>query len=119
YSYIQDMVEAAGYEAKMIPGVTSFCAVAAALGTSLTTMHQPIHIYPGGDTATALTHPGTKVLMKTGKAMVDARTAIVEAGLEKKTMLVQNCGLPTEQIHHNLADASNDISYFTTIIVKD
>ncbi len=119
FSYIMDMVVSAGYQSQMIPGVTSFCAVAATLGTSLTTMHQPIHIYPGGSTAEALTHSGTKVLMKTGKAMVDARRAIQEAGLESKTMLVQNCGLPNQQVHHKLSDASDDISYFTTIIVKD
>ncbi len=113
------MVIEAGYESIMIPGVTSFCAVAATLSTSLTTMHQPIHIYPGGDAKSALAQPGTKVLMKTGKAMVDARAAIEEAGLADKAMAVQNCGLPNQQIHTKLDDISDDISYFTTFIIKE
>lgn len=121
FAYVKKLLEADGYPVVMIPGVTSFCAVAAALGESLTTMHQPVHIFPAssGPTDEALKLPGTKVLMKTGRSMPEVRAAIEKAGLKDKTGLVQNCGLPNEQICHNLDDASDDISYFTTIIVKE
>ena len=121
FAYLQSLVTAHGFSAVMIPGVTSFCAVAAVLGEGLTTMHQPIHIFPAssGPTGDALRLPGTKVLMKTGRAMPEVRAAIEAAGLSEKTKLVQNCGLPGQQICHSLDEASDNISYFTTIIVKE
>jgi precorrin-2/cobalt-factor-2 C20-methyltransferase len=45
-SYILSLVTEAGYTAEMIPGVPSFCAAAARLKTSLTTMEKPLHIIP-------------------------------------------------------------------------
>ena len=35
-AYLADILAADGYETRMVPGVTSFCAVAARLDTSLT-----------------------------------------------------------------------------------
>lgn len=121
FSYLMELLVADGFTVRMIPGVTSFCAVAAALGTSLTTMHKPIHVFPAssGPTGDALKLAGTKVLMKTGKAMPEVRAAIEQAGLAEQTMLVQNCGLPNEQVCRKLSEASDDISYFTTIIIKE
>ncbi len=121
FAYVMQLLQADGYAVVMVPGVPSFCAVAAALGQSLTTMHQPIHIFPAssGPTAEALALRGTKVLMKTGRAMAEVRAAIEAAGLAGKTALVQNCGLPGEKVCRSLDEASDDISYFTTILVKE
>ena len=46
--YVLDVLRRRGYDTRMIPGVASFCAVAAVLGRSLTEMEQPLHIYPAG-----------------------------------------------------------------------
>ena len=45
--YILERIRADGFETVMCPGVTSFCAVAARLGRSLTRMEEPLHILPG------------------------------------------------------------------------
>ena len=45
--YILERVRSDGFEVVMCPGVTSFCAVAARLGRSLTRMEEPLHILPG------------------------------------------------------------------------
>ena len=45
--YILERIRADGFETVMSPGVTSFCAVAARLGRSLTRMEEPLHILPG------------------------------------------------------------------------
>ena len=45
--YILERIRADGFETVMCPGVTSFCAVAARLGRSLTRMDEPLHILPG------------------------------------------------------------------------
>jgi precorrin-2/cobalt-factor-2 C20-methyltransferase len=120
FAYMMELLRADGFESVMIPGVPSFCAVAAALGTGLTEMNEPLHILPAGGMAVdeALRLPGTKVLMKTGRAMPAVRAAIRRAGLADRTQLVQNCGLPDEKICRRLEEASDEISYFTTMIVK-
>ena len=111
-----------GYSVEMIAGVTSFCAVAAQLKTSLTTMNKPVHIIPassGISLEQALDLDGTKVLMKSGKAMSQVKETIVKKGLAQKASLVQNCGLSTQVICKDILTASEDTSYFTTIIVKE
>ena len=63
--YIFDRLQKAGFPAKMVPGITSFSAVAAQLGWSLTEENAPLHIIPGStDLQAALHLPGTKVLME-------------------------------------------------------
>jgi precorrin-2/cobalt-factor-2 C20-methyltransferase len=120
FAYMMELLRADGFESVMIPGVAGVCAGAAALGTGLTEMNEPLHILPAGGMAVdeALRLPGTKVLMKTGRAMPAVRAAIRRAGLADRTQLVQNCGLPDEKICRRLEEASDEISYFTTMIVK-
>ena len=68
--YILERIRSDGFKTVMCSGVTSFCAVAARLGRSLTRMEEPLHILPGSaDLDSALTLPGTKVIMKSGKAI--------------------------------------------------
>lgn len=121
FCYIMELTEARGYTVRMIPGVTSFCAVAATLGTSLTTMNSPLHIIPAGgmELDAALALDGTRVLMKTGKSMKSVKEHICKSGLAGKTLLVQNCGLPNQKICRDIAQADEDISYFTTVIIKE
>ena len=80
--YILERICADGFETVMCPGVTSFCAVAARLGRSLTRMEEPLHILPGStDLDNALPLPGTKVVMKSGKAIYKAAAALERHGL--------------------------------------
>jgi precorrin-2/cobalt-factor-2 C20-methyltransferase len=120
FSYLQALIAEAGYSVEVIPGIPSFCAVAAKLQKSLTTMQQPLHIIPAGkiDLSEALKLPGSKVLMKSGKSFGQVRDALREAGLLEKASMVIDCGLPTEQIFENLEDAPEDAGYFTTILVQ-
>lgn len=122
FAYIMDILSQDGYTVKMIPGVTSFCAVASALGTGLTSMNKPLHIIPSGSglpVDKALDLDGTKVLMKAGKAMAQVKATIIAKGLKDKAKLVQNCGLPNEILCEDISTASDDASYFTTIIIKE
>ena len=48
YCYLMDLLKAEGFPCVMVPGVPSFCAVAARLGRSLTEGNTPLHILPGG-----------------------------------------------------------------------
>ncbi len=119
FSYINEIVRSWDYETETIPGVTSFCAVAAALNTSLTEMKQPLHIIPAShaDLDDMLSLPGSKVLMKSGAKLGEVKRRIRERGLTAS--LVANCGRKDERVFTDIGDASDREGYFVTILVKD
>ena len=123
YSYLMEIFKDRGYETVMVPGVPSFCAVAARLGISLTEMNTALHISPGGAAlGEALDLPGTKVLMKSGRQMPAVLEALKTKGTLGNSMLVQNCGLPGEAVYPDLSKAvpgEDSMGYFATVIVKE
>ena len=132
FHYIRPLVEAAGFHVRVIPGVPSFCAVAATLGANLTpTMGSPLHVLPTGyvDVREALDLPGTKVFMKAGAPLDELRDALRERSLLDRAGLVQDCGLPTQVVVGGLDEldrhdgddpepASQLGGYFTTVVVR-
>ena len=92
--YILERVRSDGFEVVMCPGVTSFCAVAARLGRSLTRMEEPLHILPGSMDMDALERHG----------------------LAARAGMVADCGLETEQVYTDLRQLPEEISYFATIV---
>ena len=115
--YILERIRADGFETVMCPGVTSFCAVAARLGRSLTRMDEPLHILPGStDLDNALALPGTKVIMKSGKAIHETAAALERRGMAANAGMVADCGLETEQVYTDLRQLPEDVSYFATIV---
>ncbi|NMB40462.1 MAG: precorrin-2 C(20)-methyltransferase [Firmicutes bacterium] len=121
FAYINEIVKDLGYETEAIAGVPSFCAVAAALGISLTTMQEPLHIIPVGygDFAGYLELKGTKVLMKAGSKLPEVKEILHKKGLNDKAMLVANCGLPAQRVYQNIEDAGAAEGYFATILLKE
>lgn len=123
FHHIKPLVEAAGFATQVIPGVPSFCAVAATLGANLTpAMEAPLHVLPTGyvDVRGALDLPGTKVFMKAGRSLGELTDALRAAGMLERAGLVQDCGLPTQVVVHDLAgwDPPQRGGYFTTAVVR-
>ena len=111
-----------GYRTGIVPGVASFCAAAAALGVSLTDGDKPVHILPGGvEQDAALSLPGTKVLLKSGRQLPKVLGTLARLGLLEKSMAVKNCGLPGEDRCPDLSRRAPgpDAGYFVTVIVKE
>lgn len=122
YSYLMEILKERGYETVMIPGVPSFCAVAARLKVSLTEMNSTLHIAPGSAALKeTLDLPGTKILMKSGRQMPAVLKALAEKGVLERSMLVQNCGLPGEAVYPDLSEdvPAEEMGYFATVIVKE
>lgn len=115
-----EILKKMGFSAVMIPGVPSFCAVAARLGESLTVEGEPLHIFPAGasDLDRALELEGTKVLMKSGQQLPGVIEALDRAGALEHSALVENCGLPGEQVAAPLKKGTES-GYFATIVVKE
>lgn len=121
YLYVHKRILDRGYEAEIVSGITSFCAVAARLNMGLVEMAQPLHVIPATYKAQEmdeiLTLPGTKVLMKTGKKMREVRESILRSG--QKAVMIENCGMPDEKIYESAEDIPEDAGYYSLIIVKE
>lgn len=116
--YILERIREDGFETLMAPGVTSFSAVAARLGCSLTQIDAPLHIIPASaDLDRALSLPGTKVLMKSGSAIWDTIAALERNGCLSRAAMVADCGLPTQKVFYDLTKLPETVSYFATILV--
>lgn len=121
FNYMKDLLEPQGYEVGMVSGVPSFCAIAARLGVTLTpSMTSPLTVVPSGygELGEALKLPGTKVVMKAGKSLPRLREELRAAGCYERTMLVQDCGMPSEVVARDLDDAPERGGYFTTLVVR-
>ena len=114
---IADVLKEMGCQTCLVPGISSYSAIAARMGISLTEGSRPFHVLPVSDVdlEQALSLEGTKVLMKAGSKM----PAVLD--LLKETLAV-SCGCPDEKIMERLdkeSDLSPEDSYMSTVIVRD
>ena len=120
YLYIHRRVLAMGYEARLIPGVPSFCAVAAALGTGLCEGSDRLLIVPAShrDVADCLAVDANLVFMKAGRELGALRQKLEEASLLEGAAMVENCGMEGERVFPRFAGAPSDSGYFSVVVVK-
>lgn len=120
YMYIHKLIEQNGGQTKIISGVPSFCAVAAALGISLTERDEMLHIIPASyGIEYALSLSGTKVLMKVGKSFQNIKQVLLQNQDKFDCYMIENCGMQTEKKYFSIQEFPEQTGYFTTIIVKD
>lgn len=119
YCYLMDILKAEGFPCVMVPGVPSFCAVAARLGRSLTEANTPLHILPGGGEGPGetLDLPGSKILMKSGKNYPRLLEELERRDWLDRAGMVEHCGLPGERVFSSLKEKPESSGYFTTIIL--
>ena len=121
YLYVHKRILERGYEAEIVSGITSFCAVAARLNMGLVEADQPLHVIPATYKAQEMDEilelPGTKVLMKTGKKMKQVKESIEKSG--QKAVMIENCGMPSEKIYRSAEEIQEDSGYYSLIIVKE
>ncbi len=118
FMYIYQLLIKEGYEAEIVPGITSFCASAARMGISLGEREEGIHIIASSyDIEEDIKQKGTKIFMKAGKQINKLKELIKVSG--KRAYAISNCGMANEIIYKNVDAISDDASYYTLIIVKD
>lgn len=116
FAYLAEKVSAMGFEVQWVPGVTSFCAAAAALGKPLCTDREELHILPGSAKAeTGLAYPGTKVFMK--GELGPLLDAIKQSG--KEAQAVENCGTENERVYPTRSEIPKDAGYYLVTVVKE
>lgn len=118
FSYIQHILEEAGYPVILVSGITSFCAAAARLGLSLGEWDEPIHVLPAAHkTGDRLDLEGTYVLMKSASHMREVKDMLRQSG--RKVRAVLDCGMETEKVCRDLEEIPDDAGYFSLIIAKE
>lgn len=118
YLYVHSRLLKKGYQAEIVSGITSFCAVAARLNTGLVEKAEELHVIPASyQIQEALDMPGTKVLMKAGRQMAKVKELLKERGFE--AMMVENCGMENEKVYRSLDEIPDDAGYYSLIIVKE
>lgn len=120
YYYIHCRVQKRGYEAQLVPGVPSFCAVAARLNTSLCERSQRLMIVPAShkDISDCLDVDANLVFMKAGKEIGALQRTLRDKGLIDQASLVANCGMEGEQVWEHFGDMPEDTGYFSVVVVK-
>ncbi len=119
FQYMKNRFEAEGGCTETVNGIPSFTAAAARLGISLGDGPGEIHIIPSKtDNLTALSYPGTKIFMKSGKRLA-ALLDILKKEKRFEVKGVSDCGMETERLYHSLEEVILDAPYLTILIVKD
>lgn len=118
YVNFQKQVEAAGGKTKMVSGIPSFCASAAALGIPLTKGSEDLHVLPG---KISEAESGTEVYMKSGRRLKRLKEDLKRrmlGGEQMEVYAVVSCGLPDERRSYTIDEIPDDAGYMTTIVVK-
>ncbi len=116
YMYLHKLVLSQGYDARIIPGVPSFCAAAAVCGEALCLGDEQLHVIPGSyGQAEALSYPGTKIIMK--NASQELRALLKGGSFDITT--VEKCGLTDQKIYRGIDALPEETSYFRLMIVRD
>ncbi len=116
FAYLAPKVKSLGFDVVWIPGVTSFCASAAALGQSLCADREELHIIPGGINAEeALSLSGTKVFMK---GELDELLSVIKEK-EQSAQAVENCGTENEHLYRTIDEIPEDAGYYLVTIAKE
>ena len=107
-----------GFSVKVVPGVPSFCAMAASAGIPLAMGDTPLQILPYGcaDFAERLKLSGPKIIMKCGAYMEALCELLDELELLDKAYAAENVGTADERVYPDLRNAK-DCGYFTTVYI--
>ena len=118
FSYLQKLIEEDGYETELVSGIPSFCAAAARLGISIVEWNEAMHVMPAAHKLEDdLGLPGNYVLMKSGSHMKEVKEMLRASGRDVK--MVENCGMPDEQVYMRVEEIPDEAGYFSLIIAKE
>ena len=109
---------------EIVPGVTSFAAIAAGSQIPLAMEQQSLAVVsctaPEEEIRQALANHESLVLMKVYGRFARIKALLAEAGLLDKALMMAEATLPGEQCWQQLADVNDDqpLPYFSTILVN-
>ena len=119
YIYVHRKILARGFEALLVPGVPSFCAVAARLNLPLCEGSERLLIVPASYEATdTMDVNANLVFMKAGRGIMELQSELRERGLLDGAAMVENCGMSDERVFESFAELTENSGYFSVVIAK-
>lgn len=118
FTYLQQILEADGFQTVLVNGIPSFCAAAARMNMPLSIWNEQIHILPAVHNLDCeLPSGGTCVLMKSGSKMNRVKQILKEAGRE--AVMVENCSAENEKVYRSVDEIPDDAGYYSLIIARE
>lgn len=118
FSYLQRILETDGYRVELVSGITSFCAAAARLNTSLVEQNEQLHIIPNVPKENSIANSiGTYVVMKSGRNMKAVKEAFENKEFE--IFAAENCTLNDEKLYRGSNEIPDTMGYFSLVIAKN
>ena len=107
---------------EVVPGVTSYCAAAAASGTVLAESEQTLAVVSGAkggeNLRRAAEFADTVVVLKAYKRFDDITATLDELGMLRSSVLVSNCGHEGERILGEVSTDEPAPQYFSLVLAK-
>lgn len=120
YMYLHDRL-ADRYVTEVVPGVTSFCAAAAATGTPLVRRDEILEILPGtlpaDRLAARLRRADAAVVMKLGRTFEAVRGAAERAGVADRAQYVERASSDRERCAPLRAVTASAVPYMSLVLV--
>lgn len=123
YIYMHDIIVKQGFQVETVPGISSFCSIAARLGLALSEGDEILSVVPataGKEVIDkALEFSDNVVFLKASRHYDRLVDGLARADRLDGAVLVSRCGLPGEIIRHDLRNTDRaDVGYLSTIIAK-
>lgn len=120
YIYIHKKVVELGYSAEIIPGVPSFCAVAAKLGRSLCEGTERLMIVPAShqEMDDCLKLDSNFVFMKAGREIIGLKNKLDEYNILDSAGMIENCGMVGEKVYPDFAQMEEPSGYFSVVLAR-
>lgn len=121
YIYMLEQLVQSGIEIETVPGVTSFCASAAAGNTPLAKQNEELRIVPlskDTDIARHLKDGDNVVFMKVSSDSIRLADELIKADGIMECLISSKCGRDEEFINHDINRLYDGVPYMTTVMVK-
>jgi precorrin-2/cobalt-factor-2 C20-methyltransferase len=121
YIYMLEHLASSGVEIETVPGVTSFCASAAAGNTPLAKQNEELRIVPlskDTDIARHLKDGDNVVFMKVSSDSIRLADELIKADGIVECLISSKCGREEEFINHDINRLYDGVPYMTTVMVK-
>ena len=124
YMYVHDIIVSKGFDAEIIPGITSYSAAAAALGVALCEGGETLTVIPAGQGNSIdelLERHGNKVIMKSNGNLDIILEKLKSRGYGNRTKIAYRATMDGQRLFKSIEEyeKSPETGYFTIAIVKE
>lgn len=107
---------------EVVPGITSYCAAAAASGTILAEAEETLAVVSGAKGGETLRQAArvadSVVVLKAYKEFADIQQSLEELGMLEHSVLVSNCGQAGERIAQDCSFNGDRPQYFSLVLAR-